>query len=254
MSHKLDRKVAIVTGAGAGIGRTTACLLASEGAAVVVADVQSNTGQETVRMIKAEGGKALFIEVDVSNTNQVNAMVETTVKTFGGLDILHANAGVPGPSKPLADWDDEEWEQTIAVNLSGVFKCCRAAIPAMAARRGGSIVITSSIAGIKPVFGIGGYNATKAAVISIAQTLALECAPMGIRVNAIAPGIIMTAMGMATVEEMGGSLDIKTMIPMQRLGQPEDIAQTVLYLVSEAASYMTGAVLPVDGGSILKLF
>lgn len=254
MAHKLDRKVAIVTGAGAGIGRTTARLLASEGASVVVADIQPDTGQETVRMIEAEGGRALFIEVDVSNTAQGNAMVQTTLKTFAGLDILHANAGLPGPSKLLIDWDDEEWEQIIAVNLSGVFKCCRAAIPAMAGRPCASIVITSSIAGLKPVVGIGGYNASKAAIISVAQTLAVECASMGIRVNVITPGIIMTAMGEATVEEFGESFDVKTMIPMQRLGQPEDVAQTVLYLVSEAASYMTGAVLTVDGGTILKLF
>jgi len=252
MESKLNGKIALITGSGAGIGRATVRLLAAEGVTVIVVDINAETGKETVKLIEADGGKAVFIEADVSKTDQVNAMVDQSAKMFGGIDILHANAGVPGCSKLLKDWTDEDWDEVLAVNLSGVFKCCRAAIPVM--RRGGSIIIASSIAGIHAIPWVAAYNASKAGVIAITQTLALECGEMGIRVNAIAPGIIMTAMGQATIDELGDSFNVKTMVPIQRLGEPEDIAQAVLYLASDMSSYVTGAVLTVDGGTTIRHF
>jgi len=254
MTGQLEGKVAIVTGAANGIGRATARLLAKHGAAVALVDIQVEAGREVSNLIKAEGGRALFIEADVRDTDQMNAMVAQTVKAFGGVDILYANAGVPGPAKPLEDWSDAEWDEVIETNLNGVFKSCRAVIPAMVKRGSGNIVMTASICGLKPIAGISAYNASKAAVISLTQTLAMECGAKKIRVNAIAPGIINTVMGQATLDDLGDSFNPVTMVPLGRIGEPEDIAQAVLYLVSDAASYTTGAVLTVDGGTILRGF
>jgi NAD(P)-dependent dehydrogenase (short-subunit alcohol dehydrogenase family) len=249
----LDEKIAIVTGAASGIGRATARLLAREGAAVVVADVAQKGGHETVQHIEAAGGRATFVSVDVTDAGQVAAMVETAAETYGGLDILHANAGVPGPDKPLVDWSEEEWDQVVGVNLTGVFLTCRAAVPAMAERGGGAIVITASVAGIQAIPFTCAYNATKAGVISLTHTLALECAPLGIRVNAVAPGEVDTPMGLEALHGDRALLEAcKRLIPLKRIAQPEEIASAVLYLASDAAAYVTGITLPVDGGIMLR--
>jgi NAD(P)-dependent dehydrogenase (short-subunit alcohol dehydrogenase family) len=250
---RLEGKVALVTGAASGIGRATACLLASEGAAVVVGDMAEAGGRETVRQIVKAGGRAAFVRADVADAVAVEAMVQAAVETYGRLDILHANAGAPGPDKPLVEWSESEWQRVLAVNLTGVFLCCRAAIPVMAGRGGGAIVITASAAGIQAVPSTCGYNAAKAAVISLTQTLALECAPLGIRVNAVAPGEVDTPMGLASLYKDPDILRAYLrLIPLRRIGQPGEIAQAVLYLVSDAASYVTGVTLPVDGGIMLR--
>jgi NAD(P)-dependent dehydrogenase (short-subunit alcohol dehydrogenase family) len=155
----VENRAAIVTGAASGIGRATAQLLAAEGAAVIVADVDEQGAGDTVRLIDTAGGSATAVVADVTNAEQVAAMVQTAVDTYGGLDILHANAGVPGPDRPLVDWSREEWESVLAVNLTGVFVCCQAAIPAVARQGGGSIVITASAAGIQAVPFTCAYNA-----------------------------------------------------------------------------------------------
>jgi NAD(P)-dependent dehydrogenase (short-subunit alcohol dehydrogenase family) len=229
-------------------------LLTEEGASVVVGDVSQEGGQETVRLIEEKGGKAMFAPTDVTQPGQISAMVDKAVSQFGGVDILFANAGVPGVDKPLTDWSDEEWQQVISVNLTGVFNTCRAAIPAMVERGGGAIVATTSDAGIANAPFTSGYNASKAGVISLVKTLAAECAPLGIRVNAVSPGEVDTPMGLkALFPDNPEIVELyKKIIPLNRIGSPEEIAQAVLFLVSEWASYVTGIVLPVDGGILLR--
>jgi NAD(P)-dependent dehydrogenase (short-subunit alcohol dehydrogenase family) len=250
---RLGGKVALVTGAASGIGRATACLLASKGAAVVVGDTAEAGGLDTVRRITDAGGHASFVRADIADARAVQAMVQLAVETHGGLDILHANAGVPGPDKPLVEWNESEWNHVLAVNLTGVFLCCRAVIPFMTGQGGGAIVITASVAGMQAVPFTCAYNVSKAGLISLTQTLALECAPLGIRVNAVAPGEVDTPMGVASLY---GDPDILQaylrLIPLRRIARPDEIAQAVLYLVSDAASYVTGVTLPVDGGIMLR--
>lgn len=249
---QLNNLVAIVTGAASGIGRATAQLFASEGASVLVADVDEAGGGETKRLIEESGGMATFIETDVANTSQVNKMVQVAVETYGGLDILHANAGIDCAGKLVKDMHDEEWGRVIDVNLSGAFRCCRAAIPEIARRGGGAIVITSSDMGLKPFKYCAAYAAAKAGLISLSKSLALECAELGIRVNVIAPGETDTSMGL---KALAGDPDVvaeaERWIPLGRIADPMEIAQVALFLASKAASYVTGEVILVDGGRIL---
>ena len=252
MSDELAGKVALITGAASGIGRATALLLASKGAAAVVADIQEAGGHETVQLIEEAGGQAAFVRADVTDSEAVDAMVRSAVETFGGLDILHANAGHAGFDKAVADHSDPEWDLVMAINLTGVFRCCRAAIPAIAQRGGGSIIITSSVAGIHAAPYTGAYNVSKAGAISLTKTLAMECAPLGIRVNAIAPGQVDTPMWARDEDEAeagdeGGAV-FAQLIPLGRMATADEVAQCVSFLVSDAARYLTGEVLTIDGG------
>jgi NAD(P)-dependent dehydrogenase (short-subunit alcohol dehydrogenase family) len=250
MSGELAGKVALITGAASGIGRATALLLAAKGAAIVVADIQEAGGKETGQLIEAAGGLATFVRADVTNQTEIDAMVQHAVETFGGLDILHANAGHPGYDKAVVDHSDEEWDLVMAINLTGVFRCCRAAVPAMAQRGGGSIIISASVAGIHAAPYTGAYNVSKAGTISLCKTLAMECAPLGIRVNAIAPGQVATPMwGLsADGDDTEDAPVMEGLIPLGRMATPDEVAHAVLYLVSDVASYLTGEVLTIDGG------
>jgi len=255
---RLDGKVAIITGSGGGQGAAAARLFASEGAAVVVSDVKADDGRAVAQEIDGAGGRALFHEADVSNADQVEGLVKACVDSFGGIDVLYNNAGIwllaggdprfgetDGPSPALAE---NVWERTVGINLKGTYLCCRFAIPHMIERGGGSIINVASVGVFK---GGGGasdaYTASKGGVFSITKTLACEHGPYGIRVNALAPGPILTPMTPFLAAE-GVERWAKRMIPMGRIGQPEDVARAALFLASDDSVWVTGTTLFVDGG------
>lgn len=249
---RMDGQSAIVTGGASGIGRATAKLMAAEGANVVIGDVLEDEGQETVRMIHAENGEAFFFKVDVSNSEEVDALFLETQERYGGLDVLHANAGIPGPHRLIRDMTNDEWLHVLQINLNGIFYCCRSAIPAMTEQGGGAIVLTASDLGIKPMKYSGAYGASKAAVISLGKTLAIECASLGIRVNIIAPGETDTNMGIRALSQDPSVVDAwVNCIPLGRMAAPEEMAQIVVFMASDQASYLTGEVILVDGGRML---
>jgi len=245
----LDGKIALVTGGGSGIGRATALIFAREGAKVVVADIVVDGGEETVKMIKVAGGDALFVKVDVSKAADVEAMVHQTVEMYGRLDCAFNNAGIEGEQAPIVENSEENWDRVININLKGVWLCMKYEIPQMLKQGGGAIVNTSSVAGLVGFQGITPYVASKHGVAGLTKTVALEYATSGIRVNAVCPGVIRTPMidrftgGDAEAEAQFTSLE-----PVGRMGTPEEIGEAVVWLCSEAASFVTGHPMVVDGG------
>lgn len=248
----LQDKVAIVTGSAAGIGRSTAHLLASEGASVVVADIDIKGAEKVAHEIEAEGGKAIAQSVDVSDESAIEDLMRVTVDHFGGLDILHNNAAALGPAAPgrdmdIASMDVDVWDRTMAVNLRGVMLGCKHAIPAMLARGGGAIVNTTSGSAQRGDLSIPAYAVSKGGVDTLTKYVATQYGKKGIRCNAIAPGLILTH----GVENFGGEEYVRMLEEHHltpRVGRPEDIAQAVLYLVSPASEFVTGQILNVDGG------
>jgi len=250
--RRMEGRIAIVTGGGLGIGRATALLIAEEGGSVVVADILEDEGQKTVQMIHAKNGEASFLKTDVSNSDQVEALVRETQTLYGGLDFLHVNAGIPGPHHLIRDTTYDEWIEVFDINLNGAFHSCRAAIPALTERGGGAIVLTASDLGIKPMMYAGAYSASKAAMISLGKTLAIECAPLRIRVNIIAPGETDTRMGVKSFTQDASVVEAwEKCIPLGRIASPEEMAQAIVFMASDQASYLTGEVLLVDGGRML---
>lgn len=248
---RLQDKVAIITGAASGMGKATAELFSQEGAAVVIADLPTSAGEQVAAGITAAGGKAVFVAVDVTNAEQVEHMVETTVDTFGTIDILHNNAGLPMAFTPIEDVTDAYYDKMMAVNLKGVFLGSQSVVPIMKQAGHGVILNTASTAGVRPRPGLNIYAASKGGVIAFTKSLALELAPFGIRVNAINPVATDTPMlnqfiGSGDVAE--GREKFLSTIPMGRLAQPMDIAQAALFLASDEASLITGVDLEVDGG------
>jgi len=248
----LRDKIAIVTGSASGIGRATARLLAAEGASVVVADLDDAGASAVVSEIEADGGQAMATQVDVSVEDDVREMIAAAVSTFGGLDVLHNNAAALGSASPgldmdIAKMDVDVWDRTMAVNLRGVMLGCKHAIPALLERGGGAIVNTSSGSAQRGDLAIPAYGVSKGGVDTLTRYVAAQYGKQGIRCNAIAPGLILTH----EVDRFGGEAYVKMLEEHHltpRVGRPEDIAQAVLYLASDAASFVTGQTLNVDGG------
>ena len=246
---ELDGKVAMVTGAAAGIGRATALRLAAEGARLGVADLDEERGAALLAEVEAAGSEAVFVRTDVSDEAQVDELVARTVERFGRLDIGVNNAGIEGETAAIADQTTETWQRVMAVNATGVFLCMRAQIPHLLAAGGGSIVNISSVAGLQGFAGSTPYVASKHAVIGMTKVAALDYATAGIRVNAICPGVIATDMITRVLDEHPEMEPMLTgMEPVGRLGRPDEIADAVVWLCSDRSSFVTGHPLVVDGG------
>lgn len=249
MIQQFSDKVALVTGGASGLGRVSALALAKEGAKVVVADVMATEGEATAEMITATGGQAVFVKADVMKSQEVEAMVQATVKAFGRLDFALNNAGIDGVRARTADYPEEVWQQVIALNLTGVFLCLKFELPVMVKQGSGVIINMASVAGVTGFPGHAAYTASKHGVIGLTKTAALDYAKAGIRVNAICPAYTRTPM-LTRMLEKNPEFEEKliTRVPLRRLGTAEEIAQAVIYLCSDAAAFITGHSLVMDGG------
>ncbi len=245
---RLEGKVAIITGAARGIGKATAQLFAREGARVVVTDIDTQTGEKTAATIRDAGGDAIFVPADVTDLASVQEMVQRAVDTYGRIDILVNNAGVLR-DKTLAKMSPEDFDFVINVNLKGVFNCTKAVIPIMIEQGSGVILNASSVVALYGNFGQTNYVASKAGVIGMTKVWARELGPKGIRVNAVAPGFIRTEMTANLPEKVVEAVIQRT--PLRTWGEPEDIAYAYLYLASDEARFVNGAVLSVDGGVVI---
>jgi len=245
-------KVAIVTGASSGIGKSVSELYAREGAAVVLSDINQELGEEVTAGIREAGGEAFFVRADVSKPSDCENMVKATLDKYGRLDFACNNAGIGGDQNPTADYSIEAWEKALSVNLSGVFYCMKYEIPAMLKSGGGSIINMASILGRVGFAGAVGYVAAKHGVLGLTKTAAMEYAPQGVRVNVVGPGFISTPL----IQELENNPEINNMLislhPIGRLGKPEEVAELVMWLSSEKASFVTGAYIPVDGGYLTR--
>ena len=251
MAGLLDGKSALITGAGGGIGRATALAFAREGARIAVADLMEEAARETVALVNAAGGQAISLGGDVTQDSDVRAMTETVISTYGRLDCAFNNAGIApyqvnASGQKTAEWSEESFDRMIAVNLKGVWLCMRYELPQMQAQGGGAIVNTGSIAGLAGLPTSSAYVAAKHGVIGLTKTAALEYAEANIRVNAVCPGFIKTRMTEDTMRRRGEA--ILGQVPFGRMGNPEEIAEMVVWLCCERASYVSGVAYNVDGG------
>ena len=249
MTIDLRGKVAIVTGGTSGIGRDTAVLFAKAGAKVVVAGRREAEGGETIDLIRAAGGDGLFVTTDVSRAADVRALVEKTVEKFGRLDVAFNNAGIEGSWSPIAEQSEEDWDSTIDINLKGVWLCLKYEIQQMLKQGGGGAIVNmASVAGFIGSAGAAAYCASKHGVMALTKSAALETARNGIRVNVVCPAVIETPMG----ERLWGAPEAKKFAlglhPIGRFGRPEEIADAVVWMCSDGASFMTGQSLVLDGG------
>ena len=251
MEKLLEGKVALITGGGSGMGRASALEFAAQGARVVVADYVAEGGERTAAVIRDKGGEATFVQVDVTQPAQVEALIKKVVETYGRLDCAHNNAGIEGIICPTADCTFDNWNRILATNLTGVWLCMKYEIPEILKHRGGAIVNTASAAGLEGIANLPAYCASKHGVVGLTKAAAKDYAKAGLRVNAVCPGPIDTPMleriadvSRATIENAG------TSTPMGRNGKPEEVARVVVWLCTDAASYVTGAAMPVDGGFV----
>lgn len=249
----LSGKAALVTGAASGIGAASALAFAAAGARVAACDRDLAGAQATAKLITEAGGEAIALEVDVTDAGQTQAMVDRVVAAFGRLDCAHNNAGITGASAATADYALSEWEKVLAVNLTGVFLCLRAELPALLAAGGGAVVNTASFSGLVAVPRIPAYVAAKHGVVGLTKAAAVEYGRKGVRVNAVCPGSTRTPMvegfsgGDSRVEEAMAAAS-----PMRRLAEPAEIARTVVWLCSDEASFVNGHALAVDGGAVVQ--
>ncbi|MGA6972171.1 MAG: SDR family NAD(P)-dependent oxidoreductase [Candidatus Binatus sp.] len=246
---RLKGKVALITGGGSGMGRAASLLFAREGAKVAAIDVTEASAAETARMIKAAGGEAISLRADVSDSEDARAMVEETVRAFGGLDVLYNNAGIEGESGFIAQLAEEAFDRVIAINLRGVWLGMKYALPRIVERGGGAIINTASVAGIVGIKGASAYCAAKAGVIAMTRVAALEYGRYNVRVNCICPGVIQTPM----VDRIAGPGGVKPRFierssVFNRVGNADEIAHTALFLASDEAPFATGAPFIIDGG------
>jgi NAD(P)-dependent dehydrogenase (short-subunit alcohol dehydrogenase family) len=255
MPGQLTGKVALVTGGASGIGRATALAFAREGAKLMIADINEDGGQQTVHMITENGGDATFVLTDVTQATAVEAMISTTVATYGRLDCAFNNAGTEGTTMvSTVDYQEEDWNRVLRINLTGVWLCMKYELTHMLTQGGGAIVNTASVAGLVGARGAGSaYAASKHGVVGLTKTAALEYARQGIRVNCVCPGVIRTPM-MARMLTRNPELEHRYIAaePVGRLGTPEEIAEAVVWLCSDAASFVTGHTMTVDGGMVAQ--
>ena len=249
----LSDKVSLITGAGSGIGRASAIAFAREGAQVVVSDVNAEGGEETVSRISEIGGQAIFVAADVSRAAEVAALVQSTVQQYGRLDCALNNAGVSGGQGLIHEYSEDDWDRVIDINLKGVWLCLKYEIIQMLEQRGGSIVNTASIMGLVGGSRSPSYGASKHGVVGLTRNAAVQYAQSGIRVNAVCPGYIRTPMTeQGSLLGPGNEERIIARHPIGRLGAPQEIAETVVWLCSDAASFVTGHAMTVDGGYVAQ--
>jgi NAD(P)-dependent dehydrogenase (short-subunit alcohol dehydrogenase family) len=254
MSRRFESKVVLVTGGTSGLGADAAMAFAKEGAKVVLSGRRADAGAEVVAAIKKQGGEASFVRADVSQAAEIEELVRSCAATYGGLDCAFNNAGIDGTLMvPMADYRKEVWDQVIAVNLTGTFLSMKYEIPEMLKRGGGSIVNMSAVAGLRAGRRVGAaYNASKAGIIGLTKSGAIEYADLQIRVNAVCPALIRTPMSDKTfLQDEAMVQRAVSMHPIGRIGCPEEVSALVLWLCSEEAAFMTGTAIPVDGGFLL---
>jgi NAD(P)-dependent dehydrogenase (short-subunit alcohol dehydrogenase family) len=254
MSEKLlDGRVAIVTGSASGIGRASAMAFAREGATVVVSDISVDRGEQVAAEIRKSKGQAMFVPCDTSKSGEVEHLVETTIKTYGRLDCAVNNAGIEGDLGSTVECSEENWARTIGINLSGVFYCMKHELRHMRAQKRGTIVNIASIVGYIAFPGLPAYTASKHGVVGLTKAAALENAELGIRVNAVCPGIINTAM-LDRVKGQAPNIEAQFLAgePMGRVGTPEEVAEAVVWLCTDRSSFVTGHAMLVDGGWVAR--
>lgn len=256
MSQRLADKIAIITGAASGIGRAAAVLFAREGAAVVLADMQSGTLEETLQMVKSAGGQGVTRTTNVAIEAEIQALVELALHTYGRIDIVCNNAGITGTYGGPESWEGEDWQRVYAVNVLGAVYTTKHVAAHMQERRSGSIVNTASVAGIRSGAGGNAYSASKAALINFTMTAACDLGGYNVRVNAVCPGLIETGMTKPVFDyarSSGKEAKLGSRCELRRYGHPEEVACAILFLAGDEASYITGQALPVDGGNTASL-